>query len=183
VPKVTEAYRDERRRELIDAARTCFARNGFAATSMQEIFEEAGISAGGFYRYFSSKTELVAAIAEETASRLEAVVARAAEEAETLPDFAARLIDGVAEIDRERDQGTVAIQVWAEAAKDAEIRAVVLQLTRRALEHVAAFTGSTDTARVLIATAQGFLLQRSWNRRLDSRAFARSLAELLERRP
>ena len=52
MPKVSDAHRAARRRQILDAARRRFVRNGFHATSMQDIFAEAGLSAGAVYRYF-----------------------------------------------------------------------------------------------------------------------------------
>jgi AcrR family transcriptional regulator len=146
---------------------------------MQDIFDEAGVSAGGFYRYFSSKNELVADIASSTAGRLEQVVLEAADGATAVGEFAARLINGVAEFDADRRQAAVAVQVWAEASKNKQIRPLVLELVGRVLDRVEDFTGSRETAQVLLATTQGFLLQRSWNPQLDGVAFGSALEQLL----
>src|SRR5882724_5512189 len=54
----------DRRGEILDAARSCFARSGFHQTSMQEICAEAGMSPGNLYRYFRSKEDIIAGIAE-----------------------------------------------------------------------------------------------------------------------
>lgn len=63
--RVSQEHLDARRRQILDGATRCFARNGFHATSMQDILREAGLSAGAVYRYFSSKDELIVAIAQE----------------------------------------------------------------------------------------------------------------------
>lgn len=47
------------RRKLLQAAKTCFSRKGFYATSIAEITRRAGVSLGAFYLYFSSKTEIL----------------------------------------------------------------------------------------------------------------------------
>src|SRR5215475_3238699 len=54
----------DRRDEILAAAQTCFARSGFHQTSMQEICTQAGMSPGNLYRYFRSKEEIIAGIAE-----------------------------------------------------------------------------------------------------------------------
>ena len=54
----------DRRSEILAAAQTCFARSGFHQTSMQEICAEAGMSPGNLYRYFRSKEDIIAGIAE-----------------------------------------------------------------------------------------------------------------------
>jgi len=51
-----------RRTEIIDAARTVFARRGFAHGIIDEIAEEAGIAKGTVYLYFRSKTEIYKAV-------------------------------------------------------------------------------------------------------------------------
>ncbi|HEY9407971.1 MAG TPA: helix-turn-helix domain-containing protein, partial [Jiangellaceae bacterium] len=52
MPRVSEAHLAARRDQILQAAWTCFARDGFHATSMQDVFAEAGLSAGAVYRYF-----------------------------------------------------------------------------------------------------------------------------------
>jgi len=47
------------RRRLLHAAKTCFSRKGFYATSIAEITRRAGVSLVAFYLYFSSKTEIL----------------------------------------------------------------------------------------------------------------------------
>lgn len=54
-----------RRRQIMDAAIACFQKRGFHQATMQEICAEAQISPGALYRYFNSKAEIIAAIAEE----------------------------------------------------------------------------------------------------------------------
>src|SRR4029434_5131536 len=67
----------DRRGEILAAAQSCFARAGFHQTSMQEICAEAGMSPGNLYRYFRSKEDIIAGIAErdraETAQHFAAV--------------------------------------------------------------------------------------------------------------
>ena len=51
-----------RRTRIIDAARSVFARRGFAGGIMDEIAQEAGIAKGTVYLYFRSKTEIYKAV-------------------------------------------------------------------------------------------------------------------------
>ena len=64
MPRVTTAFKEDRRDEILEAAQRCFVRSGFHQTSMQEICAEAGMSAGNLYRYFPSKEAIIAGIAE-----------------------------------------------------------------------------------------------------------------------
>lgn len=63
--RVTQEHLDARRRQILDGAALCFARNGFHATSMQDVLKEVDLSAGAVYRYFSGKDELISAIVTE----------------------------------------------------------------------------------------------------------------------
>jgi len=51
-----------RRREILDAARSVFARTGFARGIMDAIAKEAGIAKGTVYLYFRSKKEIYRAV-------------------------------------------------------------------------------------------------------------------------
>ena len=64
MPRVSTAFKQDRRTEILEAARRCVARSGFHQTSMQEICAEAGMSPGNLYRYFPSKEAIIAGIAE-----------------------------------------------------------------------------------------------------------------------
>jgi AcrR family transcriptional regulator len=54
--------RPERRRALIEAATRAFARGGFAATNLDDVAAEAGVSRVLIYRHFDSKTQLYEAV-------------------------------------------------------------------------------------------------------------------------
>jgi TetR/AcrR family transcriptional regulator, transcriptional repressor for nem operon len=51
-------HRAEVRQKIIDSARRLFNRQGFDATSVSQIMRGAGLTHGGFYSYFTSKSEL-----------------------------------------------------------------------------------------------------------------------------
>ena len=55
LPKVTEAHRESRRAQILDAAMACFARQGFHQTTMQDICREAAFSPGGGVRALRRK--------------------------------------------------------------------------------------------------------------------------------
>lgn len=53
------------RAQLIDAAAKVFARRGFAAASLDEVAEEAGLTKGAVYSNFASKEELFQAVIDD----------------------------------------------------------------------------------------------------------------------
>jgi AcrR family transcriptional regulator len=52
-----------RRDELLDVAQRLFALHGYDGTSVNQIIAELGVSKGAFYHYFTSKEDLVEALA------------------------------------------------------------------------------------------------------------------------
>lgn len=64
---IDPALNEKRRQQVLRAAAGCFAVRGFHQTTMQEIVAAAGISAGGLYRYYKTKDDIVVGIAEAEA--------------------------------------------------------------------------------------------------------------------
>lgn len=75
--QVNAQLHSDRRSEILDAARRCFARTGFHQTSMQQICAEAGMSPGNLYRYFPSKEAIIAGITERDRAEVGAQLADA----------------------------------------------------------------------------------------------------------
>jgi AcrR family transcriptional regulator len=71
----------ERREAIVAAARALAAEGGMAAVQMAPVAARAGIAAGTVYRYFQSKTELVAAVMTAISERELAAVRAAADAA------------------------------------------------------------------------------------------------------
>ncbi len=55
-------HKAEKRRVIIDSARRLFNRRGFESVSVQQIMAGAGLTHGGFYSYFRSKSDLYAEV-------------------------------------------------------------------------------------------------------------------------
>src|ERR1700729_3338799 len=51
-------HRSQMRKAIIDSARRLFNRHGFESISIQQIMAGAGLTHGGFYSYFDSKSDL-----------------------------------------------------------------------------------------------------------------------------
>lgn len=64
MPKLKPDTQRARREHILDAAEQCFAREGFHATTMQDICKEALVSPGALYVYFTSKEALIEGICE-----------------------------------------------------------------------------------------------------------------------
>lgn len=62
--------RDERRDQIRRAAASAFAREGYVATSIDDVATEAGITRAIVYRHFDSKEALYRAVLEGVSARL-----------------------------------------------------------------------------------------------------------------
>jgi AcrR family transcriptional regulator len=54
----SRGHRAQVRDRIVESARRLFNRSGFEAVSIDWIMEEAGLTRGGFYAYFKSKSDL-----------------------------------------------------------------------------------------------------------------------------
>ena len=66
--------RAQRREQILTAATEAFARSGFAATGLEDIAAEGGITRVILYRHFDSKTDLYQAVLDRMCARLDAHV-------------------------------------------------------------------------------------------------------------
>ncbi|MFF4984936.1 TetR/AcrR family transcriptional regulator [Streptomyces sp. NPDC001046] len=180
--RVSQEHLDARRRQILDGAALCFARNGFHATSMQDVLKEVDLSAGAVYRYFSGKEELIGAIVAEVLGS----VREAFEEAARLtppppPDelvasvlgrtLGAReslVVDGRPAFPR------LVIQVWTETLRNEELAALLREgygSVRASWGRIVAAyqeagmmradVAPDHVARTMIASVLGFIAQQS----------------------
>lgn len=74
-PSARVRQRNESRRlDILRAAARVFRRRGIAAAGMREIAEQAGLSPGNLYHYFSGKDEILLFCQERTLERMLAAV-------------------------------------------------------------------------------------------------------------
>jgi AcrR family transcriptional regulator len=194
MPRVSPQYKERRRTEILDAARRCFARDGFAGATLQDVFAESGLSAGAVYGYFQSKHELVLAIAEDRhAEEREALAASKDQDAiDALKALMQRFFD--AYLAKSADtKRRISLITWAEALFNEEVRtsvrsgveeprAALASLLRRGQKDgsvrrnldVDAMTAS------MVAMLQGLVLQRLWDPSIDERAVSKVCGQLIE---
>lgn len=91
---VSEADKEQRRRQLLTAARRVFAERGFEATTMADVSRAAGLSYGVAYWYFESKEALFLALLEAEEEALRARLAGALDAPEVV-DLASGLAAAV----------------------------------------------------------------------------------------
>jgi TetR/AcrR family transcriptional regulator, transcriptional repressor of aconitase len=194
MPRLKESTRTERRQHIAAAALRCFARQGFAGTSMADIIAESGLSAGSIYSHFESKADLMRFVASDVlAARLGELAAPADGHAPAQPSRVfARLIGGMAD----RSFAQVLLQVWAEAPRDPElivvarenvalIRATVTAMllpwaTGRAAGAAEADAMARRACDTVMLMTQGYVARLGFDEAADPGALRAALIETLE---
>ncbi len=139
-PRVTKAHLEARRREILAAGFHCFARAGLHATTMQDIADEADLSAGALYRYFESKEALVRALAADSAGRRAEAFGRLEPGggADALADLVFEMM-GALQTDDGEASVRLDVRLWAEMLDRPEDRELVLDAFASVAEPVAAY--------------------------------------------
>ena len=70
MPKVSDAHRAGRRRQIMDGARRAFGEHGYSGATVEVLEREIGLSRGAVFSYFPSKLDLFVALAQEDQRRL-----------------------------------------------------------------------------------------------------------------
>ncbi|MFC5218127.1 TetR/AcrR family transcriptional regulator [Streptomyces coerulescens] len=180
--RVSQEHLDARRRQILDGAARLFARNGFHATSMQDVLKEVDLSAGAVYRYFSGKDDLIAAIVKEVLGEIRAAFADVTRQSPPPPPdllvglVLRRTLRVWASLRAEGDSlfPRLIMQVWAETVRNDELAAILtdvyVELRENWVLAVEAYqeagmmrsdVPAEHVARTMIATVQGFIAQQA----------------------
>src|SRR6201981_1066573 len=138
--RLSAATRAQRRQHILTSAWRCFSRDGFHATSMDDIIGATGMCAARAYRYFRSKEETTRASAEVGVGNVRQIFVDLLDR-DPCPDPAETLTHLVAELHRrtdnpDYDMTRLALQTWAEVLRDPVLHHRVRQLYVDALEHI-----------------------------------------------
>ena len=170
MPRVTDAYRRARRDEIAHAAVRVLARNGVASTSIAQIVEESGLSAGAIYANFENKAQLARYVADKMLVwRIDEVEAQLDPDEVHPPLEVLQVL--LRTLDEEAPPLAVLLQFWAEATIDPEIHGVLEAKIgalragfERSVHRWAAERDPRDpdglaarTAQAMIAVCQGYL--------------------------
>jgi TetR/AcrR family transcriptional regulator, lmrAB and yxaGH operons repressor len=85
---------DRSRPALIETAATLFRRQGYAATGLNQILDEAGVKAGSLYHHFpQGKQQLAAAVVDSAGADIERLLRRFLASGRSVADVVDRWID------------------------------------------------------------------------------------------
>ena len=125
--KKDEALHAARVQQILDAARKCFITHGFHATSMRQILDAAGISAGGAYNYFSSKDDIVKALVEAERADIDSLLKHLVDCEDPLLAIAQLVFDSIGYYKHE--DAVLATEIYAESCRNPVIGKVMRAIT------------------------------------------------------
>ncbi|MBV9794146.1 MAG: TetR/AcrR family transcriptional regulator [Actinobacteria bacterium] len=178
MPRLSDEVAVGRRRHVLESAWRCFSRDGFHATTMDDVIAATGWSSSAVYRYARSKDELIEAAARESLGQFDAVVTGLLA-ADPVPTPAQALTSIVAALDeRARHQGydltRIVVQAWSEGLRNPSIatlargfwdaarhRLTALATAWREAGHVPADVAPEDVAGTLTLLVPGLVLDHT----------------------
>jgi AcrR family transcriptional regulator len=82
MPKVTQAHLERRRTEILDGARSAFAKHGYTGATVARLEEATGLSRGAIFHYVGSKRDLFVQLSiEENRRYVDLIVEQGLDEA------------------------------------------------------------------------------------------------------
>ena len=87
----TKEEAEKTRQDLIKAALSVFSQKGYAATTLEDVAKETGVTRGAIYWHFGSKAELYSALLEEYSARGSEIAQTAVAEGGSMVDILRRI--------------------------------------------------------------------------------------------
>lgn len=196
MPRVTEAYLEGRRNQIIEAAMACFSRDGFHRTTMQDIIRESGLSVGAIYRYFPGKEDIVAAIAETRRIPDPSLLKETADGTDVREALRTLALGSLGRLSDPSEQiwRRITVQIWAEALRDQRVMRIARTGFDGPIDVIAGLIqrGQLDgtfpkeidadaAARVCASMFYGLVLQQTWDPDLDVDAYIDAVLKVLDR--
>lgn len=108
-----------RQREILQAAQKVFDARGYAATTMDAVAAEAGISKGSIYNYCRNKHDLFVQVFSEVIAGQEAETRELVQQGMTATEKIQRLLEFWAErMSQYQQLGRLMLEFWATAARE-----------------------------------------------------------------
>ncbi len=73
MPKISDERKAERREQILEGARRCFAEHGYEGATVVKLEREIGLSRGAIFNYFPSKEDLFIELAVRDSARMSEV--------------------------------------------------------------------------------------------------------------
>jgi AcrR family transcriptional regulator len=162
----------ETRANILNAAQSLFAQNGYDATGVADICQEAGVSKGSFYYHFPSKQALFLELLDEWLSGLDVQLNLLRQNDQSAPDSLIAMTSVLPLVFQSAGNHLqMFLEFWIQASRDATIWEATIAPYHRyqtlfaSLIEEGITEGSLEpvdtqlTAQVIVSFAVGLLLQ------------------------
>ena len=192
-PKVTDEYKQIVSEKILATASSLFARNGYHATSMDDIVKESGLSKGAIYGYFKSKEDLFLELSDK---QLALTVEHMRAGFSPL-DSAVNKLEKAAEIhfmqiNDPNDVWRVTLELWVDSPRIPSLEKRVVkryELAHKFLANIieegkrsGEFKKDTDAdavSSILLATVRGIAIHNNMGHKFNWQKIKASLLEVL----
>jgi AcrR family transcriptional regulator len=180
VPRISDERKEERREQVLEAARACLQENGLESVSMEMIIARSGLSTGAVYGYFKGKEQIINAVITEGTAQMARDLAPILlnPDPPALPEFMGQVLDVMVNFGRHRKGGIdrllVSLHGWSHSQSDPALKAMtrasyaglrqLLADTVRRWQADDKFDAAADAgavAELLTSIALGFVVQRA----------------------
>lgn len=192
MPKLPEEVLENRRMQIITAARRVFAAKGLSRVSLRGLFRETGLSGGAVYNYYRFRDDIILAVTQARMTQaLCALEQPGSDGAEKLD----QLIDaflGSLTSDTSREAPRIDLMIAAEALSNEAVlhailkhRAQIRDTLVRVLEQgqskgqFSTDYAATTLAELLYAAFQGLIMARAMGENADAVGIGNALKKLL----
>ena len=135
MPKLKPETQRARREQILNAAEACFTRAGFHQTTMQDICNEAKLSAGALYAHFESKEDLICGIVRRETAAFAERLSAAATDAKSFLD-ALRDVAEHYTIHEPREKNRLFMEIGTEATRHAAVNETFRELNTAILANL-----------------------------------------------
>ncbi|MFU8827643.1 MAG: TetR/AcrR family transcriptional regulator [Brevefilum sp.] len=167
----------ETRNTILDVSIELISKNGYDATSVAEICQQAEVSKGAFYHHFSSKQELFLAMMETWLETVDDFFTTAGQSAETVPqalESMAAISGGL--FDALEGRFPILLEFWTQASRHQAVWERAVSPYQRYLDYFSgiiqtgidegSFADTVDpeiAARLLTSMVMGLMLQAAFD--------------------
>ncbi len=170
--KLSEQKIVDKKAQILEASQACFVRKGFHNTTMQDVCQQAGMSAGNIYRYFDSKEVIIEAFAADELQWMSTAI----NDVPSSPDMLQAIVDTVywtATTLMENDKSELIAELFAEAGRNPRINAIYTKFNKQLTQQTCGMLQELEDnkllrckhdkaliARILISLVNGLVVNK-----------------------
>lgn len=192
MPRISDARRAAQREKIVHALLATVTEKGVADTSMADVIERSGLSAGAIYGYFASKDEILIAAARVVVQDRAANFAELAER-DPVPPPSRAVSEVAGSLPDVTRNARAMMQIWGQAMTHDVLSTWTGQIVDNLLEAIQVYlrawfaqAGRVDpddasrrSAPAFLAFVQGYIVQTALRGEVDMEAYVEGIDTLV----